>query len=98
MKKLLSWAIGHFEGRGIHHSNTGLQITHDMYINGYFMLLFDLTADRASEDHTSLHENGNISIELQFSRPLPESITCLVYLEYESTVVVIFSRNVTTDF
>ena len=28
-----------FEGSGIHHSNTGLQITHDMYINGFFMLL-----------------------------------------------------------
>jgi hypothetical protein len=27
------------EGSGIHHSNAGLQITHDMYINGYFMLL-----------------------------------------------------------
>jgi len=32
-----------FEASGIHHSKTGLQITHDMYINGYFMLLFDLT-------------------------------------------------------
>ena len=32
----------------------GLQITHDMYINGYFMLLFDLTPDlAASEGHTS---------------------------------------------
>ena len=24
-----------FEGSGIHHSNSGLQITHDMYINGF---------------------------------------------------------------
>ena len=37
-----------FEGSGIHHSNSGLQITHDIYINGYFMLLFDLTPDRAA--------------------------------------------------
>jgi hypothetical protein len=28
-----------FEGSGLHHSNSGLQITRDMYINGYFMLL-----------------------------------------------------------
>jgi hypothetical protein len=42
-----------FERSGIHHSARGLQITHDMYINGYFMLLFDLTPDcAASEDHT----------------------------------------------
>ena len=26
-----------FDGIGIHHSNSGLQITHDMYINGFFM-------------------------------------------------------------
>jgi hypothetical protein len=24
-----------FEGTGIHHSNAGLQITHDMFVNGY---------------------------------------------------------------
>ena len=43
-----------FEGSGVHHSNSGLQITPDMYINGYFMLLYDLTPDRAaSEGHTS---------------------------------------------
>jgi len=70
-----------FEGSGIHHSNSGLQITHDMYINDYFMLLFDLTPDRgASEAHTSFPKNGNIRIELLFSKQLPESITCLLYL------------------
>jgi len=43
-----------FEASGIHHSNTGLQITHDMYINGYFMLLVHLKTDRgASVGHTS---------------------------------------------
>lgn len=34
-----------FETSGIHHSKSGLQITHKMYMNGYFMLLFDLTRD-----------------------------------------------------
>ena len=63
-----------FEGSGIHHSNSGLQITHDMYISGYFMLLFDLTPDRAaSEGHTSHPDNGNIRVELKFSKPLPET-------------------------
>ena len=33
-----------FEGIGIHHSNSGLQITH-MYINGFFMIVYDLTRD-----------------------------------------------------
>ena len=70
-----------FEGYAIHNSNRGLQITHDMYSNGYFMVLFYLAPERGtSESHTSLHENSNIRIEMQFSKPLPESITCLLYL------------------
>jgi hypothetical protein len=88
-----------FEGSGIHHSNTGLQITHDMYINGFFMLLFDQTPNHAaSEAHTSLPENGNIRIEPQFSRLFAGAITCLLYLENDSTVLINFSRKVTTDF
>jgi len=56
-----------FQASGIHHSNTGLQITHDVYLNSYFMLLFDLTPDGgASEGRTSRPANGNIRIELKF--------------------------------
>ena len=76
-----------FEGSGIHHSNTCLPITH-MYIIGFFTFLFDLTPDHgASEAHTSLPENGNFRIEIQFSRPFPDSITFLLHLEYDSTVL-----------
>jgi len=87
------------EASGIHHSNSGLHITHDMYINGYFMLLFHLTSDRsASEGHTSHPETDNISIDLKFNMPLLEVITCLLYLEFDNSVLIDFSRNVTTDF
>jgi len=79
-----------FEGSGMHHSNSGLQITHDMYIRGFFMLLFDLTPDRgASEGHTSHPDNGNIRVQLKFAKPLPEPITCIFYLEYDNSFVSI---------
>jgi len=88
-----------FEGSGIHHSNSGLQITHDMYIKGYFMLLFDLTPDlAASEGHTSPVDSGNIRIELSFKEAFKEAITCLLYLEYDNSVRVDSSRTVTTHF
>ena len=49
------------EGSGIHHSNAGHQITHGMFVNGYFMLLFVLTPELlASEAHTS-HPNRELS-------------------------------------
>jgi len=41
-----------FEGSDIHHSNSELQITHDMYISGYLMLLFDLKPDLAAIGRT----------------------------------------------
>jgi hypothetical protein len=52
-----------FEGSGIHHLNAGLQITHDMYIAVYFMLLFDLTPDLSASGHTSHMDMGNIGLE-----------------------------------
>jgi len=88
-----------FEASGIHHSNTGLKITHIMYINGYFMLLFDLRPDRgASEGHSSHPQNRNNRIELKFNKPLPEAITGLLYLEFDNSVLIDFARTLTTDF
>ena len=71
-----------FDAIGINHSDNGLQITHDMFLSGYFMLLFDLTPDRsASAGHKSHPENGTVKIETKFAKALPEPITCLLYLE-----------------
>ena len=58
-----------FEGSGIRHSNSGLQVTHDMYVTGYFMPLCDLKPDHgASEGHTSHPDSGNITIEFNFKK------------------------------
>jgi hypothetical protein len=70
-----------YEVSGIHHSNAGLQITHDIFIQVYFILLFDLTPNgAASEGHVSNPGNGVVGMECKFAQPLPESITCLLYL------------------
>jgi len=88
-----------FEGTGIHHSNSGLQITHDMYINGFLVILYDLTTDlAASEGHASPPTCGDIRIVLKFAKALPEAVTCLLYLEYDNSVHLDLPRNVSTDF
>jgi hypothetical protein len=87
-----------FEGSGIHHSNSGLLITPEMYIKGYFMLVFDLTPDlAASEGHTSDPVSGHIRLELKFDKPLPEPLVVLMYSEFDNSVLVDALRNVTTD-
>jgi len=56
-----------FEVSSIHHSNSGVQKTDDLYIIGHFMLLFDLTHDRgASEGNMSRPDNGNIRVRYKF--------------------------------
>ena len=88
-----------FQGTGFRHSNAGLQISHAMFVNGYFVLLFYLTPDHgASEVHTSHSDSGNIRIELKFRKALPVPTTCLLYSEYDSFFRIDSSRNVTTDF
>jgi hypothetical protein len=70
-----------FSGSGIHHGNAGMQITHDLYIKGYFLLLFDISPDLGfSDGRTSLADSGNMGIELKFDACLKHSITCLLYL------------------
>ena len=52
------------------------------------MLLFDLTPDRAaSEGHTSHPVNGNVRIELKFSKAQPDAITCLTLVWYQGVYV-----------
>jgi hypothetical protein len=70
-----------------------------MYIKGFFMLIFDLTTDlAASEGHTSHPDNGSIRIEVKFAKALTESITCLLYLEFDNSVRIDKLKTVSTDF
>ena len=88
-----------FEGSGIHHSNSGLQITPVMYINGFFMLVFDLTPDlAASEGHASDSTHEHIRLDLKFGKALPDPLICLLYLEYDGSIIIDALRTVTTDF
>jgi hypothetical protein len=88
-----------FTGSGIHHSNAGHQISHDLYFIGFFMPLFDLTPDHAaSEGHVSKPDNGHIRLRFKFSEPLPEALNCLMYSEFDSSVRINAPRTVTTDY
>jgi len=88
-----------FEGSGIHHSNSGLKLTPAKYINGYFMPVFDLTPDlAASEGHISDPVHGDIRLEQKFEKALPDPLVCLLYLEFDSYVLVDSMHQVSTDF
>ena len=63
------------------------------------MLIFVLIPDQgASEVHTTYPEKGNIREELKFAKPLPEAITCLLFLEFDNSIIINLALNVTTDY
>jgi len=63
------------------------------------MIVYDLTPDlAASEGHASPPTDGDIRIDLTFAKALQEAVTCLLYLEYDNSVLIDFARNVSTDF
>jgi hypothetical protein len=73
-------------------------ITLDMFTNGYYILGFDLTPDReADEEHISLPRQGNVRIKALFKKPLPESVTCILYAEFPGNIEIDNSRNVTVE-
>ena len=70
-----------------------------MFVNDYFTLIFDLTPEQGASEAQTFHpEQGNIRLEFKFAKPLPQAITCLLYLEFDNIILTNSARNVTTDY
>jgi hypothetical protein len=61
------------------------------------MLLFDLSGPRRIRGPHSHPDNGNIGIELKFEKDLPDAITCLLFLGYDNSFRIDYSRTVSTN-
>jgi hypothetical protein len=70
-----------FRGLGLHHGNTGIQITPIKFMKRSFMLIFDLTPDGCA---SYVH----IRIELQFVEALAEAVTILLYKEFDASIQI----------
>jgi hypothetical protein len=65
---------------------------------GFYILGFDLTPNSgADEEHISLPRQGNVRIEALFKKPLPKSVTCILYAELPGHIEIDNSRNVTVE-
>jgi len=87
-----------FSSTGIHHGDRAHTITLEMFTKGFYMLRFDLKPDRqADEEHISLPRQGNVRIEALFKKPLPETVTCILYTEFPWHIEIDYSRNVKVE-
>lgn len=88
-----------FAGTGIHYKDKGNSIDREEYAKGYTLMAFDLTPDlSAQSEHWGLINSGELSLEMRFKEALAETVTCLLYAEFDSVVEIDRHRNVLTDF
>lgn len=84
-----------FKNVGIHYHNHGTLIKKDFFDKSNFLLCFDLSNDASFSDHClNLLNQGTVIAELRFAKPLPHTITCLCYAEYDSCIEIDSSRQI----
>lgn len=88
-----------FESSGIYFEDAGNAITKEDYASGYSLIGYDLTDDlSSSEAHMCIPKQGSLRIDLQFAKPLTESIAVIVYGEFDSLIELDKNRNVSLDY
>lgn len=80
--------------------NAGHQINMDLFANGSFLLIFDLTNDQSygATACGNTINTGVIRAEAWFDENITETMTCVVYTTYDSCLEIDKDRNVVTNF
>ena len=75
-------------------------ITGEEYLNGSFLMAFDLTPDLegGSGGHISPPRNGTVKASLRFKNPLPSTTSLVAFAEYDNTVLIDKHRAITFDY
>ncbi|GFS56107.1 uncharacterized protein F54H12.2 [Trichonephila clavipes] len=85
------------EGR--YHKDQDINVSFSEYKDGYTLFAIDLTPDLSADGmHESISRNGNLTIDIKFSKALPETVNLLVYSEYRNTIEIDKNRTIFTDY
>jgi hypothetical protein len=91
---------GLFHALNKSYTDCGLDITYRDYRNGFTLFCFDLTADGCgnSGDHLELSRQGNLRFKINLSKPLSQTVSVIVYGEFESILEITNTREVLLDY
>ena len=76
----------------------GIGLSRREYSNGYSLIGFDLSTALCTGPHQELIKEGSIRITLEFAKALLNTITVLVYPEFDNVIKVNKIRNVLKDY
>lgn len=85
---------------GIGSKDDGYHVSRDEYgAGGYVLHCFDLTPDRSAGVHQwNLRRNSLIEISLRFAQALTDTLSLVVYAEYQNLMEIDKDRRVTVDY
>ncbi|XP_054168395.1 uncharacterized protein F54H12.2-like [Oppia nitens] len=81
---------------------TSIDITRDEYAEGFTIFGFNFTPDLsdgvAKSGYVSPLSRGNLRIELKFAHPIKETVTAIIFCEYDNLIEIQNSRFAIKDF
>ena len=83
---------------GIDKIHEGNNISRSDYNDGYNLFAFDLTSDLCSGNHLDLVDKGNLVLEMDFAKPLPNPDSCVMYFEYQQIIEINRDRKIIMDY
>lgn len=88
-----------FEGTNINHADIGNDIPREDYPNGYTLFAVDMTPDlSASAQHISVAKTGSLRVDVYFGTVLAQSITAVIFAEFDALLEVDKNRCIITDY
>ena len=88
-----------FSQTGQHYRNTGNGISRDQYKNGCALFAFDMTPQTDSSDASfELIKHGNMRLEIHFSAAVAQTLTVIVFAEFDNLLEIDRDRHVAFDY
>lgn len=88
-----------FTGTNIHYSDNGNGLDLVEYKNGFSLFALDISPDltASNTNHWSVNKQGQLRLELGFSKPLPETVSLIIFAEFQSLIQIDKNRHVLVD-
>ena len=80
------------------HNDKGIYLSKEEYANGYVLYAFDLSPDMCDGEHFNLQRQGNLRVEIKFSEAIAQTLSVLIYAEFQNVIEISKSRHVLCDF
>ena len=101
-KKYMREYFGLFEASNQVRYNTNIDITREEYYSGFTLYGFNFSPDLSEgctySEYVSEIKRGNLRIELRLNINLNETVTAIVFCEYDNTIEIPKSRIAIKDF